>query len=415
MTAGAHFRASGASRPLIFDAIRTPRGRGRPDGSLHTVTPVDLVGGLYGAMAARNPGLDLRQVDDVILGCVNAVGEQGANIAIASAMKAGLPESVCGLTLNRFCASGLEAVNIAAQKIASGWDSLILAGGVESISRVPGFADGGAWMIDPQTNFASGFVHQGVSADLLATLEGFGRADVDAVAVRSHRAAAGAQAAGHFRRSIVPVHDCNGELLLESDETVRADTTPEALAKLQPSFARMGEEKGYDAVALQKYHWLDRIDHVHHAGNSSGIVDGAALVLVGSEEAGRRMQLRPRARVLAAAVSGVEQTLAFGGPAPATRKALALAGLSLRDIDLVEINEAFAAVVLRFAREMDIDLARVNVNGGAIALGHPFGATGAMLIGTLLDELERRDAQFGLVTICAGGGIGVTTIIERLP
>lgn len=398
----------------IFDAIRTPRGRGKPDGALHTVKPVDLVAGLYHAMAARNPGFDFNRVEDVVLGCVNAVGEQGANIAIASAMKAGLPESICGITFNRFCASGLDAVNSAAQRVASGWDDLILAGGVESLSRVPGFADGGAWMIDPETNFRSTFVHQGVSADLLASLEGITRDDVDNVAVRSHRLAAQASRQGYFRNSIVPVVDINGEILLDHDEIIRGDTTLESLASLKPSFARMGAEFGYDAVALQKFHWLERIDHVHHAGNSSGIVDGAALIIIGNEAAARDLNLRPRARVVSTAVAGVDATLAFGGPAPATAKALARAGLTKDDIDLVELNEAFAAVVLRFIRETGIEIDRINVNGGAIAMGHPFGATGAMLIGTMLDELERRRGRYGLVSICAGGGIGVSTIIERL-
>lgn len=399
---------------FIFDAIRTPRGRGRVDGALHTVKPVDLVCGLVDAMCLRNPSLDPAHIDDLILGCVNAVGEQGANIAIAAAMKAGLPDSICGVTLNRFCASGIEAFNTAAQKVASGWDDLILAGGVESLSRVPGFADGGAWMIDPETNYRSMFIHQGISADLLATLDGWTRDDVDAFAVRSQERAAAARQQGHFSRSLVPVRDANGTVLLAEDELIRPGTTAQGLAKLPAAFAQMGEAMGYDAVALQKYHWLAAIEHVHHAGNSSGIVDGASLVLVGSERAGAAMGLTPRARVVATAVAGVDATLAMTGPAPATRKALARAGLSMDDLDLIEINEAFASVVLHFAKQMGIDMDRINVNGGAIAMGHPFGATGTMLLGTLLDELERRGGRFGLVTICAGGGIGVATIIERL-
>jgi acetyl-CoA C-acetyltransferase len=399
---------------FIYDAIRTPRGRGRVDGALHTVKPVDLVCGLIDAMCLRNPSLDPGRIDDLILGCVNAVGEQGANIAIAAAMKAGLPDSICGVTLNRFCASGIEAFNTAAQKVTSGWDDLILAGGVESLSRVPGFADGGAWMIDPETNHRSMFIHQGVSADLLATLGGWTRDDVDAFAVRSQERAAAARQQGHFSRSLVPVRDANGTVLLAEDELIRPGTTVQGLAKLPAAFAQMGEAMGYDAVALQKYHWLAAIDHVHHAGNSSGIVDGASLVLVGSERAGAAMGLTPRARVVSTAVAGVDATLAMTGPAPATRKALDRAGLTMDDLDLIEINEAFASVVLHFAKEMGIGLDRINVNGGAIAMGHPFGATGAMLLGTLLDELERRGGRFGLVTICAGGGIGVSTIIERL-
>jgi acetyl-CoA C-acetyltransferase len=414
MTSSSRIRNSTGADAFIYDAIRTPRGRARPDGGLHTVKPVDLVCVLIDAMRARNPSLQTERIDDLILGCVNAVGEQGANIAIAAAMKAGLPDSICGATLNRFCASGIEAFNTAAQKVSSGWDDLILAGGVESLSRVPGFADGGAWMIDPETNYRSMFIHQGVSADLLATLCGWTRADVDAFAVRSQQRAAAARREGYFQRSLVPVRDVNGTMVLGEDELIRPDTTAQGLAKLPAAFAKMGEAMGYDAVALQKYHWLAAIDHVHHAGNSSGIVDGASLVLVGSERAGSAMGLKPRARVVATAVAGVDATLAMTGPAPATRKALARAGLSVEDLDLIEINEAFASVVLHFAREMDVDMDRINVNGGAIAMGHPFGATGTMLLGTLLDELERRSGRYGLVTICAGGGIGVSTIIERL-
>jgi acetyl-CoA C-acetyltransferase len=397
----------------IYEALRTPRGRGRPDGALYQVKPVRLVVGLLQEMLGRNPGLDPARIEDVILGVVSPVGDQGGVISRAAAIAAGLPESVPGLQLDRFCASGLEAANVAAQKVRSGWDQLIVAGGVESMSRVPMGSDGGAWALDPETNDAFGFVPQGVSADLIATLGGFTREDCDGYALLSQDRAAKAWAGGHFARSVVPVTDRNGVLLLDRDEHMRPDTTPAGLAALAPAFAGVGEMGGFDAVALQKYHWLERIEHVHTAGNSSGIVDGAALVLIGSEQAGHDLGLTPRARIVSAAVVATEPTIMLTGPAPAARKALAVAGLRPQDIDLWELNEAFAAVVLRFAGELDLDVERLNVNGGAIAMGHPLGATGAMILGTLVDELERRDARRGLVTLCIGGGMGVATIVER--
>jgi acetyl-CoA C-acetyltransferase len=402
------------SAALIFDAIRTPRGRGKADGALHTIKPIDLVIGLLDALLERNERLDPARIEDLVLGVVTPIGDQGMDIAKTAAIKAGLPDAVAGVQVNRFCASGLEAVNLAAQKVASGWEELVLAGGVESMSRVPIGSDGGAWAVDPETNYATSFVPQGISADLIATLEGFSREDVDAYAARSQQLAGAAQADGRFSRGIVAVRDLNGEVVLDRDEHVRPATTADGLAQLGPSFAMIGEAGGFDAVALQKYHWLERIEHVHTAGNSSGIVDGAALVAIGSERAGRELGLEPRARVLSTALSGADATIMLTGPAPASRKALARAGLQVNDLDLIEINEAFAAVVLRFARDLDLDLAKVNVNGGAIAMGHPLGATGAMLLGTLLDELERRGGRYGMVTLCAGGGMGIATVIERL-
>jgi acetyl-CoA C-acetyltransferase len=402
------------SDALIFDAIRTPRGRGKADGALHTIKPIDLVVGLIDALLERNERLDPERIDDLVLGVVTPVGDQGMDIAKTAAIKAGLPDAVAGVQVNRFCASGLEAVNLAAQKVASGWEELVLAGGVESMSRVPIGSDGGAWAIDPETNYATSFVPQGISADLIATLEGFTRADVDAYAARSQQLAGTAQAEGRFGRSIVPVRDLNGQVVLNHDEHIRPATSVDTLATLGPSFAMIGEAGGFDAVALQKYHWLERIEHVHTAGNSSGIVDGAALVAVGSEQAGSELGLEPRARVLSTALSGSDPTIMLTGPAPASRKALQRAGLRVDDLDLIEINEAFAAVVLRFARDLDLDLAKVNVNGGAIAMGHPLGATGAMLLGTLIDELERSGGRYGMVTLCAGGGMGIATVVERL-
>ncbi len=398
----------------VYDAIRTPRGRGKADGALHGTKPVDLAVGLLQALQARLPGLDPAAIDDVVLGIVSPHGDQGSDLAKIAAIAAGLPETVAGVQENRFCGSGLEAVNIAAAKVRSGWDDLILAGGVESMSRVPLGSDGGAWAMDPMTNMAVGFVPQGVGADLIATLEGLGRRDVDEYAALSQERAAHAWKEGRFARSVIPVTDRNGLTVLDRDEHIRPGTTADSLARLKPAFAALGEQGGFDAVALQKYHWVERIDHVHHAGNSSGIVDGAALVAVGSAAVGERYGLTPRARIVSAAVVGSEPTIMLTGPAPATRKALAKAGLTIDDIDLVEINEAFAAVVLRFVREMGLDLEKVNVNGGAIAMGHPLGATGAMILGTLLDELERRDLRYGLATLCIGGGMGIATVIERV-
>lgn len=397
----------------IFDAVRTPRGRGRDSGALHSVAPVQMLVSLLDALRART-GLDTTHVDDVTLGCVTPVGEQGANIARTALLCAGWETSIPGMQVNRFCASGLETVNTAAMRIRSGWDDLIVAGGVESMSRVPMGSDGGALMDDAAVREKVGFVPQGIGADLIATLEGFSRAELDAYALQSQRRAARAQANGYFRRSLIPVCDQAGNVLLDRDEHVRPDTTPEALAQLSPAFAKAGAS-GFDAVALRKYPQADPIRHVHTAGNSSGIVDGAALVLVGSLERGRALGLTPRARVRAAALVGSEPTIMLTGPALATRKALNAAGMTLADIDLFEVNEAFAAVVLRFLRDVGLEnTERVNVNGGAIALGHPLGATGAMLLGTALDELERRDLHTALITLCAGGGMGIATIIERV-
>ncbi|MGQ4379665.1 acetyl-CoA C-acetyltransferase [Streptomyces sp. SAS_267] len=402
------------SEAYVYEAIRTPRGRGKAGGSLHGVKPVDLVVGLIDEVRRRFPGLDPAAVDDIVLGVVSPVGDQGADIARTAALAAGLPDTVAGVQENRFCASGLEAVNLAAAKVRSGWEDLVLAGGVESMSRVPMGSDGGAWALDPLTNHDTGFVPQGIGADLIATLEGFTRHDVDTYASLSQARAVEAWKDGRFDRSVVPVRDRAGLLVLDRDEHIRPGTTPESLAALRPSFAQAGEAGGFDAVALQKYHWVERIDHVHHAGNSSGIVDGAALTVIGSAAAGERYGLRPRARIASAAVSGADRTIMLSGPAPTSRKALDRAGLTAGDIDLVEINEAFAAVVLRFVKDLDLDLEKVNVNGGAIAMGHPLGATGAMILGTLVDELERRGLRYGLATLCVGGGMGIATVVEHL-
>jgi acetyl-CoA C-acetyltransferase len=403
-----------STEAFVFDAVRTPRGKGKQTGSLHEVKPVSLLVGLIDELRTRNPNLDPARIDDVVLGCVTPVGDQGADIAKTAALAAGLPNTVAGVQLNRFCASGLEAVNIAAQKVRSGWDDLILAGGVESMSRVPMGSDGGAWAMDPETAYDTSFVPQGIGADLIASIEGFSREDVDAYALESQARAAKAQSNGFFDRSVVPVRDRNGLAVLERDEFIRPQSTMEGLGELKPSFAMIGEMGGFDAVALQKYHWVERINHVHTPGNSSGIVDGAALVAIGSEQIGQEFGLTPRARIVATAVSGADPTIMLTGPAPACRKALAKAGLTVDDIDLVEMNEAFAAVVLRFMRDMDIPWEKVNVNGGAIALGHPLGATGAMILGTIVDELERRELRYGMVTLCIGGGMGLATIVERV-
>jgi acetyl-CoA C-acetyltransferase len=397
----------------IYEAIRTPRGKGK-NGSLHGVKPISLVTGLIDELTSRHPGLDTRAVDDLILGVVTPVGDQGAVIAKTAAIASGLPETVGGTQINRFCASGLEAVNLAAQKVRAGWDRLIIAGGVESMSRVPMGSDGGAWAMDPETAYDTYFVPQGIGADLIATTEGFTREDVDAYAVQSQERAAAAWSGGRFAKSVVPVRDRNGVVLLDHDEHMRPQTTLDSLAKLGPSFAGLGEMGGFDAVALQKFHAVERIDHVHHAGNSSGMVDGAALVLVGDERAGADFGLTPRARVVATAISGADPTIMLTGPTPATRKVLATAGLTPDDIDVWELNEAFAAVVLKWVKDFDLDMAKVNVNGGAIAMGHPLGATGAMILGTVVDELERTGGRYGLVTLCIGGGMGLATIIERV-
>ncbi|HJQ41658.1 MAG TPA: acetyl-CoA C-acetyltransferase [Jatrophihabitantaceae bacterium] len=399
---------------FVYDAVRTPRGRGKDTGSLHGTKPISLVVGLIDELRKRNPGLDPDQVEDVILGVVSPVGEQGADIARTAALAAGFETSGPGFQLNRFCASGLEAVNIAAQKVRSGWEHLILAGGVESMSRVPMGSDGGPWAMDPETAYATSFIPQGIGADLIATMEGFSRDDVDLFAAESQTRAGKAIADGAFNRSVIPVTDINGQVVLDHDEFVRAGTTPEALAGLKPSFAAVGEMGGFDAVALQKYHWVEKIEHVHTPGNSSGIVDGASLMLIGSEQAGRDMGLEARARIVSVGVVGTEPTIMLTGPAPSAQKALATAGMTIDQIDLFEVNEAFAAVVLKFMKDLGVPHEKVNVNGGAIALGHPLGATGAMILGTVIDELERRDQRFGLATLCVGGGMGVATIVERI-
>ncbi|MBD8505844.1 acetyl-CoA C-acetyltransferase [Hoyosella sp. G463] len=399
---------------FIYEAIRTPRGRGKANGSLHGVKPVSLLVGLVEELRRRFPDLDENRISDLILGCVTPVGDQGADIARTVTLLAGMPDTVGGVQINRFCASGLEAVNMAAQKVRSGWDEMVIAGGVESMSRVPMASDGGAWAMDPATSFDTYFVPQGISADLIATIEGFTRDDVDAYAVRSQDLAAKAWTGGYFAKSVVPVTDQNGLLILDHDEHMRPGTTADNLAKLNPSFAAMGEMGGFDAVALQKFHQVEKINHVHHGGNSSGIVDGAALVLLGTEKAGQDLGLTPRARVISTATSGADSTIMLTGPTPAARKALANAGLTVDDIDLFELNEAFASVVLKFQRDLNIPDEKLNVNGGAIAMGHPLGATGAMILGTMVDELERRNARRALVTLCIGGGMGVATIIERV-
>ncbi|MHC8367819.1 acetyl-CoA C-acetyltransferase [Pseudomonas sp. ZT5P21] len=400
------------TQALIFDALRTPRGKGKSDGALHSVKPVNLVAGLLKALQQRT-SLDTSQVDDVVLGCVTPVGDQGADIAKTATQVADWDVSVAGVQINRFCASGLEAVNLGAMKVRSGFEELVVVGGVESMSRVPMGSDGGSWALDPETNLHSHFTPQGVGADLIATLEGFSRLDVDAYALHSQQKAARARADGSFSKSLVPVQDQNGIILLDHDEFIRADSTLEGLGKLKPSFEIMGQ-MGFDATALRVYSHVERINHVHTPGNSSGIVDGAALMLIGSEAKGRALGLQPRARIVATAVTSTDPTIMLTGPAPATRKALAKAGLRNEDIDLFEVNEAFASVVLKFIKDMAIDPDRVNVNGGSIAMGHPLGATGCAILGTLLDELETRRLRYGLATLCVGGGMGIATIIERL-
>ncbi|KII38419.1 MULTISPECIES: acetyl-CoA C-acetyltransferase [Pseudomonas] len=400
------------TQALIFDALRTPRGKGKADGALHSVKPVNLVAGLLTALQART-ALDTSQVDDVVLGCVTPIGDQGSDIAKTAVQVADWDVSVAGVQINRFCASGLEAVNLGAMKVRSGFEDLVVVGGVESMSRVPMGSDGGAWALDPQTNLHSHFTPQGVGADLIATLEGFSRHDVDAYALHSQQKAARARADGSFNKSLVPVQDQNGIILLDQDEFIRAESTLEGLGKLKPSFEMIGQ-MGFDATALRVYSHVERINHVHTPGNSSGIVDGAALMLIGSEAKGRALGLQPRARIVATAVTSTDPTIMLTGPAPATRKALAKAGLRAEDIDLFEVNEAFASVVLKFIKDMAVDPDKVNVNGGSIAMGHPLGATGCAILGTLLDELEARHLRYGLATLCVGGGMGIATIIERL-
>ena len=403
-----------SNEAFIYEAIRTPRGKGK-NGSLHGVKPVTLVTDQIHEILNRHPQLDPLLVEDIVLGCVTPVGDQGANIARTAAIASGLPDAAgAGVTVNRFCASALEAINLTAAKVRSGWEQLAIAGGVEAMSRVPMGSDGGAWAMDPETAYDSYFVPQGISADLIATIEGFTRDDVDAYAVRSQERAAAAWTGGYFAKSVVPVRDRNGVVLLDHDEHMRPGTTVEDLGKLKPSFAGMGAMGGFDAVATQKYHWVEEINHVHTGGNSSGIVDGASLLLIGNEKAGELGKLTPRARIVASAVVGSEPTIMLTGPTPATEKVLKTAGLTVEDIDVFELNEAFAAVVLKWMKDLHIDPDKVNVNGGAIAMGHPLGATGAMITGTCLDELERTNGRYGLVTLCIGGGMGVATIIERV-
>ena len=397
---------------MVFDAIRTPRGRGKASGSLHEVKPISLLTGVLKELQKRHD-LDTAQVDDVVMGCVTPVGEQGSCIAKTAALAAGWDYRASGVQLNRFCASGLEAVNIAAQKVRSGWEDLVVAGGIESMSRVPLGTDRGPWACDPETAFDTAFIPQGISADLIATLEGFSREEVDAYAMRSQHRAGAAREAGRFKRSMVPVEDAIGDVILEHDEFIRPQTTMEGLGALKTSFDRMGE-MGYDAVAIQRYPQVERIKHVHTPGNSSGIVDGAAAVLIGTEEKGRQLGLVPRARIVSVALSGADPTIMLTGPMPAARKALAKAKMQIEQIDLFEVNEAFAVVPMKFMKEMHVSDEIVNVNGGAIAMGHPLGATGAMILGTLVDELERRKLRYGLVTLCVGGGMGIATIVERL-
>ena len=396
---------------FVYDAIRTPRGKGKKDGSLHEVKPINLLAGLLTELQRRND-FDTALVDDVVMGLVSPIGEQGSVLPKVAALKAGWDYRCAGVQVNRFCASGLEAVNMAAQKVRSGWEDLVVAGGVESMSRVPIGSDGGAWAQDPETNSATLFVPQGIGADLIATLEGFSRQDVDAFALESQRRANLARAAGYFDRSVVPVRDTLGLTILAQDEFIKPNTTMEGLAALKPAFEQLGA-MGFDQVALNRYPQVERIHHVHHAGNSSGIVDGAAAVLIGSEQAGRTHGFTPRARIVAAALSGADPTIMLTGPMPAARKALAKAGMTMDQMDLVEINEAFAAVAMRFMKEMRVPHDRVNVNGGAIAMGHPLGATGAMILGTLIDELHRRQLRYGMATLCVGGGMGIATIVER--
>lgn len=397
---------------FVYDAIRTPRGKGKKDGSLYEVKPINLLAGVLTELQRRND-FDTSKVDDVVMGVVSPVGEQGSVIAKVAALKAGWDFTCSGVQINRFCASGLEAVNMAAQKVRSGWEDLVVAGGVESMSRVPIGSDGGAWAMDPETNSATAFVPQGIGADLIATLEGFSRQDVDAFALESQKRATHARASGYFDRSVVPVTDFLGQVILAQDEFIKPQSTMEGLGSLKSAFEQMGG-MGFDQVALTRYPQVERINHVHHAGNSSGIVDGAAAVLIGSEAAGKVHGFTPRARIVSAALSGADPTIMLTGPMPAARKALAKAGLTIDQIDLFEVNEAFAAVVMRFMKEMKVPHDKVNVNGGAIAMGHPLGATGAMILSTLIDELHRRNLRYGLATLCVGGGMGIATIVERI-
>ena len=401
-----------STEAYIFDAIRTPRGKGKPGGGLYSVKPVTLLGDLLNTLQERNQ-FDTANVDDIVMGCVSPVGDQGADIAKTAALYAGWDDDVAGVQLNRFCASGLEAVNTAAMKVASGWEDLVVAGGVESMSRVPMMSDGGAWAMDPETNLKTYFTPQGIGADLIATLEGFSREDVDQFALNSQKKAATAAAEGRFENSLIPVKDMNGLTILAHDELIRPNATIEDMAKLRPSFADMGAY-GFDSTALLRYPQVETINHVHTAANSSGIVDGACAVLIGNENIAKQYNLQPRARIVSTALVGTDPTIMLTGPAPAARKALKKAGLTIDDIDLFEVNEAFASVVMRFMKELNVDPAKVNVNGGSIAMGHPLGATGAMITGTLVDELHRQNKRYGLATLCVGGGMGIATIVEKV-
>jgi acetyl-CoA C-acetyltransferase len=395
----------------IYDAIRTPRSKGKRDGSLHEVKPIDLGAGLLNALQERNE-LDTSYVDDVIMGCVTPIGEQGSDVAKMIVQNAGWDESVAGVQLNRFCASGLEAVNTGAQKVASGWENMVVAGGVECMSRVPMGSDGGAWFQDAAFAIDTSVVPQGIGADTIATLDGYSREDVDAFALESQRRASQARDSGYFDRSVVPVKDVNGLTILERDDFIKPETTMEGLRNLRASFEQMGS-MGYDDIVVKKYNTLDRIDHVHTAGNSSGIVDGASAVLIGNETAGKDLGLTPRARIVAGSILARDPIIMLAAPGPSAKKCLRTAGLAASDIDLWEINEAFASVAMRYMRDLDIDPAVTNVNGGAIAMGHPLGATGAMLLSTMLDELERRNLKRGMLSLCVGGGMGISCIIER--
>lgn len=398
---------------FIYDHVRSPRGKGRPDGALHEISAVELAGQVLGALRDRSD-LDTALIDDVVLGCAQPVGEQGGNIARAAVLTAGYAESVAGQQVHRFCASALEAVNTGAAMVMAGQADAMVGGGVECMSRTYIGADTGAWSADPWTNYHSYFAPQGIGADLIATLDGYSREDVDSYAVESQKRAAAAWQGGRFAGSIAPVRDVLGDVILETDELMRPDTTLEGLGGLKPAFIQLGEAAGFDRVAQMRYPQVERVHHVHTGGNSSGIVDGSAAVLVGSEDFGRAAGLKPRARFRSFATIGSEPTIMLTAPADVSRKALKRAGMTVDDIDLFEINEAFASVVMRFMNELDLDPEVVNVNGGAIAMGHPLGATGAMILGTVLDELERRDLNTALVTLCAGNGLGTATIIERV-
>ena len=398
---------------FVYDTVRTPRGKGKKDGALHEVTAMELATQALKAIRDRNH-LDTNMVDDVVLGCVDPVGEQGSNIARVAVLNADYADSVAGVQINRFCASGLEATNMAAGQIMSGQSDMTIGGGVESMSRVGMGASGGAWAVDPQIAIKSYFTPQGIGADLIATLDGFSRDDVDAYAVESQKRAANAWSNGYFKKSVVPVKDILGQTMLDHDEHMRPDASMQSLASLQPAFAQLGEFAGFDSVAQQRYPQVEKLNHVHHAGNSSGIVDGAAAVLLGTKEAGKSQNLKPRARIRAFASIGSEPCIMLTGPALVTEKVLKRAGMTVNDIDLFELNEAFASVVLRFMQKLGIPHEKTNVNGGAIAMGHPLGATGAMILGTVLDELERRGLSTALVTLCVGAGMGTATIIERV-